>query len=108
MRLGEASSCQLSKPGSFSLGLFDALEICLALTGKTNRPVQDIEEKVERGEKEKHPLVNNSSPFFGVLLLLRRAILVGVEADEGELYPVDDYRPKYEEEVDKNPKSQGS
>ena len=37
MRLGEASSYRLS--GSFSLGLFDALEICLALTGEADRPV---------------------------------------------------------------------
>ena len=82
--------------------------IFLALAGEANGPVHDVEEEVERGEKEKHPLVNNPSPLLRVLLLLGKVVLLSVEANEGELHPVDNYCSKYEQEVDENPKSQGS
>ena len=82
--------------------------IFLALTGEKDRPVHDVEEEVERGEKEKHPLVNDPSPLLRVLLLLGKVVILHVEADECELHPVDNYCSKYEEEVDKNPKGQCS
>ena len=89
-------------------GSFDALVIFLALTGQENGPVHNVEEEVERGEKEKHPLVNDPSPLLRVLLLLGKVVLLHVEADEGELHPVDNYCSEDEEEVDEDPKSQGS
>ena len=82
--------------------------IFLALAGEANGPVHDVEEEVERGEKEKHPLVNDPSPLLRVLLLLGKVVLLHVEADEGELHPVDNYCSEDEEEVDEDPKSQGS
>ena len=41
-------------------------------------------------------------------MLLRRIVLLRVEAYESELHPVDNYCSEYEEEVDENPKSQSS
>ena len=82
--------------------------IFLVFTGETNWPVHDVEEEVERGEKEKHPLVNDPSPLLWVLLLLGKVVILHVEADECELHPVDNYCSEDEKEVDEDPKSQGS
>ena len=48
-------------------------------------PVEDVEDEVEGGEEEEHPLVNDPSALLAILLLLRRIVFVQVEPYTGEV-----------------------
>ena len=65
------------------------VSIFLALTGEAYWPVESVEDEVEGGEEEEHPLVNDPSALLAVLLLLRRVVFLQVKPYTGEvLHPV--------------------
>ena len=84
-------------------------------------PVESVEDEVEGGEEEEHPLVDDPSALLGVLFFFRLVVFFHMEPGErttsckhwffepyeSELDPVDDDCPENEKEVNENPKSQG-
>ena len=54
----------------------------LALTGEAYWPVESVEDEVEGGEEEEHPLVDDPSVLLGVLFSFRLVVFFHMEPGE--------------------------
>ena len=55
---------------------------------EADRPVEDVEDEIEGGEEEDHPLVDDAGSLLWVLLLLRLVVLVLRKPDQTQLEQV--------------------
>ena len=49
---------------------------------KAYRPVEDVEDEVEGGEEEEHPLVNDPSALLAILFFFRLVVFFHMEPGE--------------------------